>query len=189
MGRLMMIERLCGTFLKRRCGDFAGDRKGATAVEFALIAVPFFILIFGLIELAILFLFSTTLDYGMAEASRRIRTGELQTQGEVDAGDFKELVCGNLFGLMDCENNLEIDVRVFASFSASSEGVDSPQDEDGEFDDSSLTFAMGSANDIVMVRVFYEYQLFTPVLSTALTNMPDGRRLLTSSMVFRNEPF
>ena len=182
-----LTNRLADVRKSRR--SLTQDASGATAVEFALIALPFFVLIFGLIELAILFLFSTTLDYGMAEASRRIRTGELQTQDDIDAADFKELLCGNLFGLMDCDDNLRIDVRVFASFNESMNSDDDVQDDDGEFDDTQLSFAMGSANDIVMVRVFYEYQLFTPVMSAPLTNMPDGRRLLTSSMVFRNEPF
>ena len=174
---------------RRRYNAFAKSNDGATAVEFALIALPFFIMIFGLIEIAILFLFSTTLDHGMAEAARRIPTGELQTQGEIDASDFKEMVCGNLFGLMDCDDKLSVDVRVFASFHESDDGAPEPQDEDDEFDDTTLTLAMGSANDIVMVRVFYEYTLFTPVMSASLTNMPDGRHLMTSSMVFRNEPF
>ena len=186
----MSLGKIKLSILGKPRKSFACDASGATAVEFALIALPFFVLIFGLFELAILFFFTTTLDYGTAEASRQIRTGELQTQDDIEAEDFRALVCENLFGLMDCDDNLRVDVRVFASFNDSSSNADlSLQDEEGEFDDAQLTFAMGEANDIVMVRVFYEYQLFTPVMSAPLTNMPDGRRLLTSSMVFRNEPF
>ena len=175
---------------RRRYDAFAKNKEGATAVEFAMIALPFFILIFGLMEIAVLFLFSTALDNGTAEASRMIRTGQMQlNDDEITATDFRQEVCDNLFGLVECDNKVRVDVRVFASFTDSMLGETSPQNEDGEVDDNNLTFAMGGPNDIVMVRTFYEYQLFTPVLTAPLADMPNGRRLLVSTVVFRNEPY
>ena len=169
------------------------SRDGNTALEFALIAGPFFFLIFGLIEISILFLFSTTLDYGLSEIGREIRTGQLQTSGGSTYGELKQRICGNLFGLMDCDEKLQLDVSVFSSFIGSGDAA-SPLDEEGEwaFDEEDIEdtpLAVGAPNDIVMVRVFYDYQLITPVLSAGLENKGNGTRLLTSTLVFRNEPF
>lgn len=171
---------------RRRYDAFVASRKGATAVEFALIAFPLFFLIFGLIEIALLFIMSSTLDYGMAEAARKIRTGQLQTQGGVGADEFKAEVCNNMFDLMDCAGQLRVEVKVFASWNDTDESL--PIDEDGNMEED-LPFAMGGPNDIVMVRIFYDWSLITPVMSAELSNMNGGKRLLTSTMVFRNEPY
>ncbi|MEO0969943.1 MAG: TadE/TadG family type IV pilus assembly protein [Cyanobacteria bacterium J06639_18] len=42
--------------LRRSVEAWAEDKRGATAVEFALVALPFFFLLFGLIEIAVVFI-------------------------------------------------------------------------------------------------------------------------------------
>ena len=68
--------------LRKRIQRFADARGGAAAVEFALISVPFFLLLFGIIELALVFLLSTTLDNAAVEASRTIRQCALRCRWE-----------------------------------------------------------------------------------------------------------
>ena len=115
------------------------------------------------------------------------KNGEIQTASTAtDATGFKELVCGNLFGLMDCDEKLFIDVKTYASFSSSDKSL--PLDDDGELTDS-FDFAMGGSSEIVMVRAYYEWEMLTPVLSAPLSNMTGGKRLLASTAVFKNEPF
>ena len=46
------------------------DRSGATAVEFGLVAVPFLVVVLGILELALIFLVSGTLDTATAAAAR-----------------------------------------------------------------------------------------------------------------------
>jgi Flp pilus assembly protein TadG len=166
---------------------FGSDRRGIAAVEFALIALPFFVLTFGLIEIVLVFILSTTLDYGVQEAARRVRTGELQAAAG-DMTKFKAAVCGELFALMDCDSKLSIDVRKLDSFAAS-DAVSSPIDTDKNMKKTDFTFDPGKANDIVMVRVFYEWALVTPVISAPLANLANGKRLIVSTATFRNEPF
>ncbi len=165
---------------------WADDRRGVAALEFAMISIPFFFLVFGLIEISMIFIFSTILEHGAGEAARLIRTGQIQS-GQVTEQDFKLLLCGELFGLIDCDDRLQIDVRTFNSFSTTSNN--SPIGNDGEVDDTEFQFTPGNANDIVVVRAFYEWQLFTPVLSAPLANLSGGRRLLQATASFRNEPF
>jgi Flp pilus assembly protein TadG len=88
---------------RRRFDAFVGGLREVVAVEFALIAFPFFVLIFGLIEVVMIFILSSTLDCGVMEAARRVRTGKLQSSAQRLAG-FKAAVCGNLFNLLDCDS-------------------------------------------------------------------------------------
>ncbi len=172
---------------RNRLNDFAKNKEGIVAVEFALIAAPFFLLVFGLLEIALIFFMTTTLDYGVTQASRQIRTGELQSKAAVKS-DFATLVCGNLFDLLDCSNRLHIDVQRYEDFVASNAGDPLPLNEDGTLQDN-FNYNPGGPSEIVLVQVYYEWSLITPIMSSALKNMNDGKRLLHSTAVFRNEPF
>lgn len=95
-------------------------------------------------------------------------------------------ICDNTFGMLDCDDKLKVDVRVFDNF-GSAQGDDPLKN--GKIDDSKLEFDAGEGSDIVLARVFYEWQILTPVIGKPLSNMGDGKRLLMASVAFRNEPF
>jgi hypothetical protein len=134
-----------------------------------------------------IFILTSTLDYGVSEAARRVRTGELQNSGQ-GLTEFKTAVCGELFNLLDCDTKLMIDVRKFDSFAAT-DFDKPPVDKDGNLKQDQFGFQPGGADDIVVVRVFYTWSLLTPVISAPMANMTGGRRLLISTATFRNEPF
>jgi Flp pilus assembly protein TadG len=172
--------------LMARWNNYAKDRRGAAAVEFAMIALPFFLLIFGLLEICLLFIVSTVLEHSVTEASRQIRTGQAQ-EGGFNEQNFRNSVCAKFFGLLDCDAKLHIDVKSLTGFGQTD--LSSPIDEDGNFDDQGFAYEPGGPNDIVAVRVFYEWNLMTPVLSTPMSNMSGSKYLIQSNAVFRNEPF
>lgn len=172
--------------LQARLERWVEDKNGIAAVEFALIAAPFFFLIFGLLEICVLFIMSTILEHGINEASRQIKTGQLQGNGFGQVA-FKSAICSELFDLLSCDAKLRLDVKTFSSFADTQNP--SVLDSDGDLDDSDFQFSPGGANEIVVVRVFYEWDLLTPILSAPLANMSGNRRLLQSTVAFRNEPF
>lgn len=179
--------------LRRTSRAWAAAQGGATAVELALIAVPFFLLLFGTIELALVFLLCTSLENATDLAARQVRTGEMQTAGGASAATFKTLVCNNLGWLQgDCSANLYVDVRTFTSFQT----VSSPQPittsgtpPKTTFDPSKLTFNMGAAGDIVVVRTYYTWPLITPMVRQAIQSLSDGKMVISSTAAFRNEPY
>lgn len=172
--------------LYKKLRNWAADKRGLAAVEFAMIAFPFFFLIFGLLEVCAIFIMTTVLEHGLNEASRSIRTGQAQEAG-FGAVAFKSAVCSELFDLLDCDGNLTLDVKTFSNFGSTSNP--SPIDGSGNFDPSGFEYDPGLANEIVVVRAFYEWDLFTPVMSAPLSNLSGGKRLLQSTIAFRNEPF
>ncbi len=172
--------------LKAKVDRFLKANEGLAAVEFAMIAIPFFFLLFGLLEVCVLFIMSAILEHGVSEAARTIRTGQLQNNGFGEVA-FKNAVCAELFSMMACDSKLRLDVKTFADFAS----TDNPSaiGVDGNLDDTNFEFSPGAANEIVVVRVFYEWDLLTPVLSAPLANMSNNRRLLQATVAFRNEPF
>jgi len=77
-------------------------------------------------------------------------------------------------------------VRTFEDFDAVD--MTSPIDNE-ELDNGRFSYNAGEAGDIVVVQVFYVWQLNTPMISTVFANLSGNRRLLTATVAFRNEPF
>jgi len=185
--RYRTVEKLAQ--LRRECRALRQDRRGLAAVEFAMIAAPFFILLFGLIEISMLFVVSTILDHGVSDAARDIRTGAFQRSSDPSPAAFKTEICSQMADLFGCDSNLYITVSAFDQFAAYSET--DVIDEDGKLDTSSFQFDSSqlTRNKVVVVRAYFTWNLFTPAITAPLANMSDDRRLIQSTMVFRNEPF
>ena len=163
---------------------FRRNQSGATAVEFALVATPFFALMFAIIETALLFFADQTLDTAVSTAARLIRTGEAQQQG-LGSADFKTSICNQMPGLLDC-TKLKLDVRKYATFGDIVLGV--PLDNNKNLNVIE-NYDTGHGGDIVVVRAYYEWPTFVTQLGNNLADMPDGTHLLVATAAFRNEPF
>jgi Flp pilus assembly protein TadG len=184
-------EGLVRRFPSFRLGEFAARfgraERGATAVEFALISLPLIGLILGTLELALILLVVTTLETATEAASRQIRTGEFQTGSGATRGDFKALVCGRMRWLSgQCNANLTVTAQVFNDFGTM---AGTPPMTGHNFVPNGGCFATGAPSDIVLVRAYFTWPLFAPLLNQVLDNMGDGKRLLSSATAFRNEPY
>lgn len=152
-----------------------------------MIAGPLLLLIFGILELALVFMVSTTLETATAQAARPIRTGELQTSGAASAANFKKAVCDRMNWLgSTCLDNLYVDVRTYDDFTGLR---DDPSLGTSSMDPENQCWSPGGPTDIVLVRTYYVWRIFTPLISNALVNAGGDRRLVTAVEAFRNEPY
>ncbi|MEY4255180.1 MAG: hypothetical protein RLZZ141_407 [Pseudomonadota bacterium] len=148
-----------------------------------MIALPLFLLIFGILELAMVFWLSSLMDNAVNMAARKIRTGQITDPTSATAQAFKKEICDGVRLLAaDCSSKLVVDVRTFGSLSA----IDrSAPLVNGVLDPAATQFVPGGANDIVLVRAYYRWSAFTPGLTMALGD----QRLITATTTFRNEPY
>lgn len=167
-------------FLQR----FARRTNGATTVELAMVALPFFSLLFAIFDLALIFLGTSQLDNGLTAAARQIRTGQVQANG-LTATEFRQMVCDRITPLLACDDKLVIDVRRFGSFG----GVVTPPplDAGGNFTGGNV-FQPGAAGDIIVARAFYAWPLISPS-SFVFATMNGEAHMLSAATAFRNEPF
>lgn len=119
----------------------------------------------------------------MLDASRQIRTGNVQEAGD-PLGEFQEILCQRLVALVECEDLL-FDIRPFATFDA----IDFPPFLDENGVPQGVVFDPGTAGQIMLVRVSYHHTFMTPLLGELLGEPGTNRRLVTSATAFRNEPF
>lgn len=161
------------------------QKKGAAAVEFALIAGPFLFVIFAIIELTIVFLMDTAVNNAAFESARLVRTGQLQ--GSTDPKEMRKAVCKHIDTWGSCKN-LAVSVSSFNRFS-SSNIQDFVLDRKGSLDQSKMTYDPGDAGDIIVVRIFYDWRIMTPVIGQYLSNKGGNSIILASTFTYRNEPF
>jgi Flp pilus assembly protein TadG len=164
---------------------FGRDRSGASALEFALLAVPTILLLLAVLQLGLVFAANYMLEHATAQGARLIRTGQAQTQG-FNAAAFKNEVCKYLTVPLSCAG-LKLDVRRFTSFSSSE--LTNPLDAGGAMK-TSFSYDPGNGGDVVVVRGFYEFDI--PALfptDISMSNMKGGSRVLVATAAFRNEPF
>lgn len=170
--------------LARLAGGFSRAEHGATAVEFALVFMPFLMLIFAMIELGLVFLVSLLLENAIIDTGRTIRTGEVQTSGGT-AASFKTAVCAKIgvIGSLSCSTALQLDVRTYTDYSTSNTSAGATSTVP-----TSMQFSPGTAGSIVLVRAYYTWPLVTPLLQTGLQNS-GGRRIIYAATAFTNEPY
>lgn len=185
------LTSLIGRALTRRA--FLRDQKGATLVEFGLLAVPFFAIMAAILETSMVFMAGQVLDSAVHDASRFIRTGQAQS-ANVDIARFRSEVCERLYNLFNDCSALHVEVRKLADFTSVS--ITPPVDWSCEDDDCDWTRpetyptnANAGPSDVMVVQVYYKWPIILNLGGLSLANLPDGRRLLGSAAVFRNEPF
>lgn len=160
------------------------DRSGATIVEFALLATPFLLVVFAILETSLVFLGELTLDQAVQRVGRTVRTGEVQTAKLSEEG-FRSRLCGEVNFLLDCEK-LHIDLNSYAEFSAIPAAAPI---KDGDLDASGFGYSPGGASSIVALRVYYKWPIYTDLMRKYLSDMDDGSHLLASMAAFRTEQF
>jgi hypothetical protein len=137
------------------------------------------------------FIVATTLDTATQAAARQVRTGEFQSSGANSKANFKTLVCSRMTWLQaKCTADLWLDVRTFSDFNTLATAQ--PLPFAATYPATPATcFSPGNPTDIVLIRSYFEWDLFTPLLNAALENMGSGsgKRLISSTTAFRNEPY
>ena len=168
-----------------RWGSFGHNSSGSSALEFALLALPLSLLLFGIIAIGLMFAGNMALENAAEQGARMIRTG--QAKG-FDASMFKSEVCKKLTAPLSCDG-LKLDVRTFSSFGSSD--LTNPLDSSGNLK-SEFNYQPGMGSQVVVVRAFYEWDLLAVLpeeIRLRASNMPSGNRLLVATVAFRNEPF
>ena len=169
---------------RRASRRFALARAGSAALQFALVAPPFFLMMLGIIETGGLMFVSTHLEGAVNDAARQIRTGNVQGAADPIAA-FRGILCAELVVAVQCDSRMVIDVRPFNQFQ--SVAFTPYYDQNGQ--PSGNVFSPGNAGDIVLVRVAYNWNIMTPLLGQYLGDGGTNRKLIEAAGAFRNEPY
>jgi Flp pilus assembly protein TadG len=167
---------------------FRRDNRGSAAVEFSLIAVTFFALLFAIIETALVFFAGQVLETGIQDSARLIYTNQMTDQNTT-ADDFKNDLCPRVQALMKCED-VQFDVKYYPP--GSSITLSEPI-TNGAFDATGFAFQIPppASTGTVVVRGYYQWPMIVTGLGFNIANIGRGttnKRLLGGLAAFHVEP-
>ncbi len=185
---------------------FLKDEEGVAAIEFAMLAAPFFLILFSVMEIAMVFFGNSNIEYATREAARLVRTGQAQTgadfaredddndgvlnTGSITASEFKNLVCANMFMVTDCKTKIHIQVKTFNSWN----DIDASQltlPIAGGVHSTSMhnEFEQPASCKVTIVRTFLERDLIAQIPGIGISNLSNGNLLQVGAAIFQTEPY
>jgi Flp pilus assembly protein TadG len=164
-----------------------GDERGAALLEFALVGSIFLALLFGSLQIALIFFAQQSLETAAEATSRQIMTGQVQN-GNMTAAQFKTAACNNLPTFFNCANLL-IDVQTAASFSAASTTMPTLTYDANGNPTNTWSYNVGGAGSIVVMRLMYVWPVLPGPLNFNLANQGSNKRMLMATSVFKSEPY
>jgi Flp pilus assembly protein TadG len=175
---------------------FYRRRDGATAIEFAILAIPFFVMIFASLETFVAFTGEQLLANATENMARKIRTGQIKPG--YSEKDFRKQFCEEISILMPCSakeidtpDKLLLDVRSFEKYTDIPKAVPLA---DSDIDTKSFKFAPGGKKTINIVRAYYRWDVITDLVRPLLSNIKsaNGSRqnyLMIATAVVQNEDY
>ncbi len=177
----------------RTSGRYGKSENGSAAVEFALVAGPFFYVLGCTCETGLLLFTEYVLQNSVQEAGRMVRTGQVTSSTgttTMTATQFKEKICENVNIIVDCDSKVTVYVNSSTSFAALDTLVPSPI-AIGPVNGNpyAVVFTPGGRQAASTVIATYDWDFVFPFMDF-LGNIDSNKaRRLQAVAIFRNEPF
>jgi Flp pilus assembly protein TadG len=165
--------------------NFWHAQDGATAIEFAILAIPFIFLLTGIIELAIMYGASAMLEGATNSAARQVRTGQLQAAPGDPEATFRDALCDYLVALVSCADVIVDGIPVDSFMDVAD--LQPQYDENGTMIPQGFTAA--GSNERMLIRTSYDYKMLTPFIGTLLAGNSSGTMHFMSTIVLQVEPY
>lgn len=169
--------------------SFRRSDSGATAVEFALVAVPLGLVLFAIIEVSLMLAAQHQLQSATDTMAGMIRSGKVTA--DMPEPQFREQFCNEASLLRNCESAINIDIRSAPRFSALAEEMPDPltvgpQSSGGGYQSS---YQPGGPERPGSLIVTYDWQFFGPLdMFGNLPDLPRTRRI-SGLAIYKNESF
>jgi Flp pilus assembly protein TadG len=165
------------TYIKRE--------DASTAVEFALLGIPFVFMLIGIIEVSLMFAANSVLQDAASQAARMIRTGQVQQSTSPEDAFYDEM-CRVASVFLSCER-IQYEVVTLPGGFGDAESNPVQLDADGNL--ISQGFDAGGTDDVVMIHTVYHYPMLTPFLGPLFSDTAGSSKLLMSTVVIQTEPY
>jgi Flp pilus assembly protein TadG len=163
---------------------FTKDRKGSAAIEFAILALPFFVVIFAIAEIAVMYFVDSGLDAALHKTVRQVRVGVAKS-GSWDSNKFKDVLCSELSYSFGCATKIKVRATVITDMSSVSRisGIN------GGTLNVTEDFSLGDSGNYVLVQAFLPWDPTFKLYAISSDRLSDGSYVLSAAELIKNEPF
>ncbi len=191
-----------------RMRRFLRSRDGAAAIEFAILAIPYFLIVFAIIETFVAYTGEQLVGNAVDTLARKLRTGNItyahSSATDKDRTAFRQAFCNEISILIKCSlteaatpDKLWLDVRSFTTFAAIPTKVPRTPATSayGELDTSGMGYSPGGPKTINMLRAYYKWDVITDLIRPYISNVrpADGSRpyyfLIVETAAYQNEDY
>lgn len=167
---------------------FASNRRGTTVIEFALLAIPFLLLVFAILESCITFAGQQMLANATDDVARQLRTGQVKA-ADLTKDKLHDLLCAKLQIMVgkDCPG-LYFDLKSYSDFKQAAL-IRTHYTGDHDLDTTGFAVTPGLSMSKNMLRVFYKWPIITDYMRYSMSNLKGHKTLLFASVTWQNEPF
>ncbi|MBG1233950.1 TadE/TadG family type IV pilus assembly protein [Aestuariivirga litoralis] len=169
---------------------FERSERGVAAIEFALLAPPFFLILGAIMETGLMFFAEYTIQTAVQDSARLVRTG--QVQGVLSASQFKAKICNLVSVILDCTSGVTVYVRSATNFATLKSTVPdflTIGPTVGSTQGASACYDTGTTSKPAVVVATYDWK-FNMLGMSQLSNISGGTtRRLVGFAIFQNEPF
>jgi Flp pilus assembly protein TadG len=173
--------------LTREISRFARTRRGATAVEFALIVPPFLATLIAILEVTLYLFAQQVLQNAAVEAGRLFMTGKAQNAGTTQS-QFATEICPMIQALFTC-SALMVNVQEYSDF-ASANASEPTLTFNGEGQvNNTWSYNPGTPGQVMVVQLIYQWPIVTGPLGYVLSSLGNGHTEIMGVSAFRVEPY
>lgn len=168
---------------------FGRDQSGSVAVEFVLLALPFSLLVFAILESCIAFAGQQVLSNAADDLARQFRTGQIRPSVDLTPQFVRDKICAKIDVLVakNCPE-LIIDLQSYTTFAEASK-IKIKFTSDGDIDTTGFGVNLGRSQSNNVLRVFYRWPVITDFMRSRIANMKGRYVLQFAAVTWRNEPF
>lgn len=186
---------------RRSIQSFLAERNGATAIEFAIISIPFMALVGSCLESGFNYYGQEILEQAVTEAGRKIYTGQFQmanagiTDTTMLLDNFRNVLCLTngqpRITTFSCKD-VKISISKAASFNAATPvqpTITDPKTGTSDWNPSFPSYSCARGSDIVVIQVAIDVPVYFSFLGSNSEKLPNRRRIIQAATVFQVEPY
>jgi Flp pilus assembly protein TadG len=189
---MSILKRLRSRFVRSTTARHLRDDSGATAVEFAMVAPVFFLMVGVIMETGLMLFTEYALQTSVQEAARIVRTGQAQSAA-MTLTQFKTELCEIAGTLIDCNGKVSVYMTSAASsFQTLNTSMPSYLNVGAKDDGSAnpTSFSCGAPGTPVALIATYDWEFAIPYFMSFFGNIAgDKKRRMAGVAIFKNEPY
>jgi Flp pilus assembly protein TadG len=171
-----------------RIGRFWLAQRGATAVEFALIAPAFLATLIAILEVTLFLFAQQVLQNAAVATARQFMTGQAQSNSPTQSQLLTNTVCPLIQSIFTC-NSLMINVQSYANFSSANASPPTlTYNAQGQVTNT-WNYDPGAPGEVMVVQLIYQWQILSGPLGYVLSNLGNGTTEMMGVAAFRVEPY
>lgn len=191
MGKLSTFKNyLAMTKPVKVINRFSKNEDGVTAVEFAIVGGPFFLLVFAIIESSLLFFATQYLETVVDDVTRLYRTGQVANIATADK--LKDEMCSRIKGLFNC-NKIFINLDTADQFSElplpPTTNNTSNVNKDGDFEPEENFEPNICPLQVLQFTASYEWPIYANYSAPLVSDGLNNNALISVTAVVRTEDF